>query len=497
MLESIFLPCKEWLPDQPEIGNPGLIVAKNCRPSAIGYASMDMLSPYADALSARPTGGFSSRAPNGDVVGFCGTAGNLYRQRLASWDDATQSGGYVSTSPWAFAQFGKRAIAVSAGVDPQAYDTTLIAPLPFADLGGSPPQARTIAVVRDHVVLGNLKVGTNEFPNDVQWSGFNNAETWTPSLATQADRQEVFGGGYVARVIGGEYGLVLCESAIFRMTYADPSIIFQFDQVELGRGCSAPESVVKIGSRVYYLSQDGFYMFDGQQSAAIDSNKVRRWFFNEVAAGALADVRGAIDWMNRSISWAFKTSSSLTFADRILVYSWETDKWSFAEVDVGLIYDGASVGATLDDLDSVFADLEAGGDFSVDSDAYVGGSLRLTAFDALNRASTFSGDAMKAEFEFADIHGEGKDLTTTRQRPLVNGGDQTATSVSVVSRNSSAAAPILTPRPPPDFRKINRYGDVNNRSAGRYLSVKMAIEGGFRSAEGCRLFLRRTGRRSL
>ena len=58
---------------------------------------------------------------------------------------------------------------------PQVFDLTSSSA--FADLGGSPPQARYIAMVGRFVVLSGLL----STPYRIQWSGLNATTTWTPA----------------------------------------------------------------------------------------------------------------------------------------------------------------------------------------------------------------------------------------------------------------------------------------------------------------------------
>jgi hypothetical protein len=103
-----------------------------------------------------------------------------------------------------------------------------------------PPKARHIAVVRDFVVLGNVDDGTAR-PNRVAWSAINNSADWAVSASTQSDIQDLQGdGGWVQKVVGGEYGLVFQERAVWKMTYIGSPVIFQFDLIERSRGALPP-----------------------------------------------------------------------------------------------------------------------------------------------------------------------------------------------------------------------------------------------------------------
>ena len=231
-------------------------------------------------------------------------------------------------------------------------------------LGGSPPQAQNIAVIRDFVVLGNLKVSTTYYPQRVQWSGFNNAETWGTSLATRADFQDLRGDhGNVQRIVPGENaGYVFMERAIFRMSYVGPPTVFRFDVVENDRGAAAPWSVVYHGNTMWYYALDGFQEKHGDSpSIPIGEQKIDQWFKGEIAESEIASMRGAYDPIENLVMWSYYSKT-----DRIhksLVYKVETKRWSLIEAGIGFVSQFNSRYTDQDDSDvSVTTPGTGGGD---------------------------------------------------------------------------------------------------------------------------------------
>ena len=106
-------------------------------------------------------------------------------------------------------------------------------------------------------------------PYRARWSGIGDATSWAVSATTQADFQDIMDMGSITGLVGGEYATILMEKGIVRASYIGSPLIFQFDNVETRRGCKVPGSVANVGHFVFYLSDDGFYMFNGQTSKAI------------------------------------------------------------------------------------------------------------------------------------------------------------------------------------------------------------------------------------
>lgn len=111
----------------------------------------------------------------------------------------------------------------------------------------------------------------------MQWSAINNATSWTADPATLADFQDLPGdGGWIQKVVGGDYGVIIQERAVFRMDFVGSPLIFQFNQVLRNIGTPIPNSVVSYRDLVFFLSEDGFYVFDGSQAHPIGENRVDR-----------------------------------------------------------------------------------------------------------------------------------------------------------------------------------------------------------------------------
>lgn len=393
-MPKVFLPAAEWTPDLAPINSIGTESVVNVYPQGNCYRPWKQFSAVTDALDARCQGAIGAKDNSGQAANFAGDATKLYKlSSTLLWEDVTRtSGGAYATSAdefWEFTQFGLNIIAVNGTDDPQVY--TLGSSSNFAALGGSPPSARHIAVVRDFVVLGNLSTGEQK----IQWSGFNNSAAWTVG-ANQSDEQDFPDGGWVQRIVGGEVGYVIQERAIRRMTYVGGDVIFQIDKVENLRGTRAPQSVVQLGPTFFYLGQDGFYWFTGESSKAIGSQKVNGYFLDDVNESFIYRVAAAIDPQKRVVLWAYPSNNSTVGAtDKIIGYKWDEDKWFNLEIELDYMYQSASLGVTLDGLDSIYPNLDTM-PISLDSAAFVGGALTLAAFNTSFEQGEFTGTPLEA-----------------------------------------------------------------------------------------------------
>jgi hypothetical protein len=318
---------------------------------------------------------------------------------------------------WQFVQFNQYVIAVHLSTAPQVYDLTTSTA--FADLGGSPPQARYVAIVNRFVVLSGLGTST---PYRIQWSGLGATTTWTQGT-NNSDYQDLPDGGIVRGVAGGEYGVVFQDGSIRRMIYVPGSVVtFQFDRISEDKGVYAPLSVTRAGERIFYVGSDGIKMLaPGSLPQAIGKERVDRTFFAEFDTSTLRMCIGVSDPENSRWVLAYKSSGGAagTF-DKILCYDWALDKWSSITTSGEYIASLAAPGITLENLDSINASIDA-----------LSGSLddiSTGAFPALAVVSTshivgfYSGAAIEATLDTPEQANDGTRIRVKGFRPVTDAG---------------------------------------------------------------------------
>lgn len=478
----------EWLPDLPEHMNPGALKAKNCIPEIRSYRSMRGLQAFTNAINLPCLGSVWAKSSGDTLFNFAGDSNSLYSlSGGTTWVDV--STGSYSADSWEFSQFGNRIIATNVANTPQYFDMGVSTN--FQNLPGGAPNAVHIAVVRDFIVLGDVDDGTRR-PNRVQWSGFNNSEQWGSSAVTQAGSQDLKGrGGKIQRIIDGDVGVIFQERSITRMTYVGPPIKFRFDEVERARGTPAPKSVVWTGAKAYYYANDGFYVLDlygGADSQPIGSNRVNKWFQDNAAKSEIRNMVGAIDFENNLVLWAFKSSSSSIQNDRLLIYNWQANRWSYVEVDIQTFAEFASPGLTLDELDAVLPNGIDIDSINVDSTAFSGSSIGLLAFNSLNMGSTFSGDVLDFEIDTKEYSQAGFFSFVSDVRPLIDG--QGPFSITPIYRNRLVDNYILG-----NSAVINSVGLCNLRINARYHRFRLTGSVAFNHAIGIEFYTKQTGRR--
>lgn len=488
-LQRKVLEAGEWTPDMPDLGNSG-ITAKNVIPWPGAYKSFPSMAVQSAALNARVQGGYFLRDTSGNVYNIAGTTSKLYQQVAGSttYVDVTRSsGGAYATAIddfWEIAQWGNTAIATNFIDDPQVLT---LGGTNFAALGGTPPKARHVAVIRDFVVFGNTSLA----PNRVKWSAINNSADYVIAAATQSDEQDLQGdGGWVQKIIGGEYGLVFQERAVWKMTYIGSPEIFQFDLIERNRGAFAPQSVIGWGNMVFYLADDGFYLIVGGSPAIpIGAGKVDKTFLADLQTSYGYRINAAIDPTNKLVMWAYPgTGSTDGTCNKIVIYNWSVKRWSLVEgVAIECFARYASTGYTLEGLDTVSTDLDAL-PASLDSRIWTGGAQSLAAFDSDHKLNTFAGTAMDATVDTGEMQlSPGMRSSVLWARPLTDGS---AASVALRSRNRLADTASYGSASTQDSTGICAL-----RSNARYHAARTTTSGAFNFIQGVELHYTQEGER--
>lgn len=377
-----------WEPDSVSVGatdaNGAVLLeeARNVYPGQRGYQPMLALAATAQSALPAPCRGMAiARDSDGSFTLYAGTATKLYKYDSSTnaWVDYTRSsGGDYALEPedyWSFTQFGSLLIAVAPTDAPQKIDVDTAA-TNFSALGGSPPNARHVTVIGDFVVLAGLT--SND--RSVQWSSINDAEEWTAGT-NLGDIQEFPDGGAVTGAKGGEFGWILQDTALRRMTFHQSSdIAFTFERIENEHGSPGGYSAVTAGGRLFWVDDDGFYAHDGQTLTPIGAHRVDEWFRANSDVDRFYQIIGFHDPLGPRVMWAFYSASSSTYFDRLIIYDWSLNKWTYSNQAAQFWAVVALPAWTLEGLD-VFGTLEDV-PYSLDSRVWAGGRPALAGISS-------------------------------------------------------------------------------------------------------------------
>lgn len=482
------LPFGEWIPDKQSLANPGSITAKNVVPYGDLFLPFYGLQTTSNtAISAFARGAISVTDTSGNEYTYAGDATKLYSLTNTGWGDVTRtSGAYTSGAQtvWDFAKFGDKVIATNS-VDPVQVIT--MGGANFADLGGTPPKASSVAVVGDFVVLGN----TDDGDTVVRWSGFGDETAWTPNPTTQSDYQQVAGNyGSIVRVIGGDAGAIFFERGIVRMEREGPPTTFGFYPVERKRGAVSFGSVCDAGNVIFFISADDVCMYDGQSVSNIGAGKVAQWFFSDVNPDYYYRMTAAADLRRSLAMWSYVGSgASVPQPNKILVYHWPSNSFATVELEVNALHAYVASGYTLDGLDAITGSLDSLA-ASLDDPVWAAGRINIAAFNTSNNSGVFEGNPLTAVLESKEFDAAPGQIALVDQvRPVIEGGTSTITVEHGYRANQRDDVSYDSPV------SSNDDGAFDVRRSARFHRVRVTIAGGFEKAFGVDLRAKANGKR--
>jgi len=458
-----------WKPDQATFQSDALTDALNVVPVPGGYGPTHGFNLVDGVTITPPILGATVFSDTSDASFiYAGSGDDIY----VSNNGAVFSSKYHNATPlstlnsWQFARFVGKAIAVQLGAQTVAGDIgqTMTA------LAGSPPRAKTIGVVGDFLVLGDLDDGIDGHrPNRIRWCGFRDPTTWGTSVGAQSDYNDMPDeGGAVQGIVGREFGSVFQRYSISRMTYVGPDTVFRFDVVEKKRGAISSRSIIDCGLIAAYIADDGFMLWDGTNSTPIGAGAVNEYFRGRLAPGTEDYIVGAFDPLSVTISWAYRTDGSALLKER-LSYSLTENRWTRSDLTMSWLTSGFDIGYTLESLDQ-FGSLD-NLPFSLDDPKLQGKRFRAVGFDASGNYGPLNGDALAARLDTGDFESApGIRSFVNGVRPIV---DAPTASCAIGWRPQAMSDPITFTNSSPKALD----GNCPLRAAGRYMRFRTNIDG--------------------
>lgn len=467
---------KEWLPDQPELGNPGLIRAENALPTDTSWTQFSPLTPVRSGsftLPSLPRGGFCAEvgtivppyvyyAATNDAI-YMANAGVLsgtFNSRSSGWITmpAANEVDFAQFEDLVFAARGQDGLQVQTAGSSSNFTTV-------AGMTGN-RDPRYVFVVGQFLVVANLGSSTAH-PASLQWSAIGDPTNFpTPgsatAIATQSGEQvfNLADGPIVGGFGGDQFGMVLQTGAITRMTYVGPPVVFQFDRIDMNKGSCRRYGAAASGNLMHFFASDGFYKSDGVSIAPIGEGRVNKTFVDSVGADntpgaitATAIVEAAFDPKTKNIFWSYPEGST-TNANRILSYSTAFDKFGYCQQVMRTFIEPSP---------------------SIQTDG-------LYAFNSSNVLCKFAGTAGAAVFETGDMEFfEGGRAYMDAVKPHVQySGTAPAIGVRFAYRDDLGPAPTYSATATP----LARTGFANTRVDGKYLRVEVNINGNFEKVSG-------------
>ncbi len=463
-----------WEPDAYLVNSASVAEASGVLPKPNSYGPLPQPAMQSLAAGTVIRGAFTARTSTNaiKIYAFSATKAYLFAGVSSAWTDITRAAGDYTMAAddyWVVKQFGDTLIGVDgAGADVPQF-IAVDAGTQLAALAGTPPKARAIEIIGDFVYLGNTSTAEKAIKNSAR----NDAATWTAG-SKDSDGQTFQDGGSVQGIAGYELGgLVFQTETVRRISLRQDAAIYETHRIDAARGTSAPYSIVKDGSDVYYYTYNGFMRIGGDGSIAnIGVNRVNDWFAENQNIARPKTIIGALDPLVRRIFWLFATrnNASSTTLDGLIVYDIERDRWTHATVALTYIFTSATAGLTLSALAALYTTLSSV-PYPFGSDVWKGGAPGIAAFDANKQLCFFFGTPMAASVQTSGFE------PVPGSRAYVNGCRLIGDAVNATAKIGGAERP----QDAVQFKAaqgVNAQGRVPMRISTRYAQIQVDVAAG-------------------
>ena len=279
------------------------------------------------------------------------------------------------------------------------------------------------------------------------------------------------------------------ERGIAIAQYVGTPLIYQIDLVETSRGCKYKNSVTNIGKTTFFISDDGFFSFDGRASIPIGSEKVNRWWMNDVDNSKTDKMSAAVDPINQIVCWSYVSNDSTDGEpDKIIIYNYVLARWSIAHVQAELIAPFFTTGLSMEGLDNINIDMDSiTGLLDV---IYKGGSFLFGG--ALNsKIQAFSGSVLNATIETAEFSlTKDRHTVVTRTVPAFEISGTGSVTVSIGSRDRQDDPVVYS-----TASALTDEGFCEHRVQARFHRFKMELSDNWQKAFAIDVEGRPLGRR--
>jgi hypothetical protein len=192
--------------------------------------------------------------------------------------------------------------------------------------------AKYVKQYNNYLFLANVIVSGTSHQSRIYWSNIKDTDTWTATDfidVAKNDGQQITG----LRVLSDRL-VIFKERSIYNLFFtgdADiPFILPGGGKSNSAVGCVAPFSIQEVENGLVFLSVDGFYYYDGNNSFKI-SDKITTTLLG-YNTSRFNQARSLVQ-KDKNRYWCAMVSSGETENDRVVVWDWFNNAWT---VYVGL-----------------------------------------------------------------------------------------------------------------------------------------------------------------
>jgi len=251
------------------------------------------------------------------------------------WGDASSANDVVlEPGLWSLDNYGQVLVATIANGKTFTWNAGAATPLTVRastttsgyETTNNPTATRVTLVsptTRHLIHLGTeTTIGTASTQDDmfIRFSDQENINVYNPTAINSAGSQRLQDGTKIVGALKAkETILVWTDNALYTMKFIGAPFTFGFEQVGTNCGLIGKNAAVEIDGVAYWMSNNGFFAFDGTVKSLPCS--IEDYVYNQIDTTKGQQVAAGIDNLHTEVIWYY-TSTSSDFNDQYVVYNY-------------------------------------------------------------------------------------------------------------------------------------------------------------------------------
>ncbi|WP_341715259.1 hypothetical protein [Limnobacter sp.] len=251
------------------------------------------------------------------------------------WGDASSANDVVlEPGLWSLDNYGQVLVATIANGKTFTWNAGAATPLTVRastttsgyETTNNPTATRVTLVsptTRHLIHLGTeTTIGTASTQDDmfIRFSDQENINVYNPTAINSAGSQRLQDGTKIVGALKAkETILVWTDNALYTMKFIGAPFTFGFEQVGTNCGLIGKNAAVEIDGVAYWMSNNGFFLFDGTVKSMQCS--IEDYVYDQIDTTKGQQIAAGIDNLHTEVVWYY-TSTSSDFNDQYVVYNY-------------------------------------------------------------------------------------------------------------------------------------------------------------------------------
>lgn len=236
-------------------------------------------------------------------------------------------GNYDEATTWSLDTWGQYLVACSND-DGKLYEWQLNTAAPAAAITNAPTGNLGLVVTEERFLMA-LGAGGNV--RKIQWCDFEDNTLWTPASTNQAgDITLQTSGRIMAGVRTQGQTIILTDQDAHRGVYIGPPYIYQFERVGDACGLAARKAVANTPAGVFWMSQNGFFTYNGSSVSPVPC-EVHDAVFNNINTAQISKCWAVSNGQHNEV-WFFYPSAGSNEIDKYVAFDYREGHWIMGDL---------------------------------------------------------------------------------------------------------------------------------------------------------------------